>query len=84
MPDVVLVARRHEIGVAADARVAALERAPRARPLFVVLAHERPCDALLGVERGQLALQARRLRTVHGETDGDHDRRIARRRIAPL
>ena len=84
MPDVVLVARRHEVGLAADARVAALERAPGARPLLVVLAHERPLDAPLGVQRGQLALQARRLGAVHGEADRDHGRRIARGPVAPL
>ena len=84
MPDVVLVARRHEVGLAADAGVAALERAPGARSLLVVLAHERPLDAPLGVQRGELALEARRLGAVHGEADGDHGRRIAPGRVAPL
>ena len=84
MPDVILVAGRHEARVVADARVAALERAPGAGPLLVVLAHEAPLDALLSVERRQLALQAFRHGTVHGEADRDHDRRIARGPRAPL
>ena len=84
MPDVVLVARRHEVGLAPDARVAVLERAPGTRPFLVVLARERPVDALLGVQRGQLALQEQRLGAVHGEADRDHVRRIARPRSAPL
>jgi hypothetical protein len=79
MPDVVLIARRHEGGLRADACVAALEGAPGARPALVVLAHERPLGALLGVQRGQLALQARRVGLVHSETNRDHGRRIANR-----
>src|SRR4051794_17685198 len=82
MPHVVLVARGHEVGLATHAPVAALERAPGTGSLLVVLAHERPFDVALGVERGQLALQASRLGPVDGEAHGDHHRRIAPRRRA--
>jgi hypothetical protein len=52
--------------------------------MVVVLAHERPCDVALGVQRAQLALQAGRVGAVDGEADRDHALRIARAPFAPL
>ncbi len=77
MPDVVLIARRDEGGLGRDALVAALERPPRAGTDLVLLADERPLDALLGVDGVELALQARGLGLVDAQADGDHGPRIA-------
>jgi hypothetical protein len=52
--------------------------------VLVVLAHEGPCDVALGIQRGQLALQADRLGAMDGEADRDHERRIARAPLARL